>query len=67
MLICPKCGSVAERDTAGNIVCTSQSCTWSEYVDKIQKETKNDFIQPTRVEKDEKKMNEKLFKIRNRS
>ena len=36
MLICPKCGSIAERDTIGNIVCTNQSCNWSDYIDNTQ-------------------------------
>lgn len=61
MLICPKCGSIAEYSSYyGRVICTNSKCTWSECVDKIQKETKNDFIQPIRVEKDEKKMNEML-------
>lgn len=34
MLICPKCGSIAEIYTDGNIVCTSSSCNWSSFKDK---------------------------------
>lgn len=36
MLICPKCGSIAERDTNGNIVCTNQRCNQLYYIDNIQ-------------------------------
>lgn len=58
MLICPKCGSVAEHDGAGNIVCTCQSCNWSARIDKINKTT-NNLIQPNEVgEKIETKINE---------
>lgn len=58
MLICPKCGSVAERDTAGNIVCTSQSCNWSDYTSNKTNKTQNDFIQSKKVDNVEKGINE---------
>lgn len=58
MLICPKCGSVAECDTAGNIVCTCQSCNWSDYIDTIN-QTQYGSIHLERVEDIEKETIEK--------
>lgn len=58
MLICPKCGSIAEIDTAGNIVCTCQNCNWSEYISNKTNKIQNDFIQPKKVDDIEKEINE---------
>ena len=60
MIVCPKCGSVAERDTAGNIVCTCQSCNWSDYINETNKGENNLTLQSKNMETKENNSNAPL-------
>lgn len=57
-LFCPKCGSIAETDTAGGIICSNSSCNWSGCIDTIN-QTQVGSIHLERVEDIEKKAIEK--------
>lgn len=53
-LFCPKCGSIAETDTVGGIICSNSSCNWSDYIDAMKK-TQGGSIHLERVGDIEKK------------